>query len=81
MQFVDSLDGKNEKHFMYIFNELMRYPEQVQDVLWNFLDSHDVPRALNMLAGPRNAGKIHLRVEVSGILRHRGENEMAQEML
>ena len=36
---------------MYIFNELMRYPEQVQDVLWNFLDSHDVPRALNMLAG------------------------------
>lgn len=42
---------KNEKHFMYIFNELMRYPEQVQDVLWNFLDSHDVPRALNMLAG------------------------------
>ena len=24
---------KNEKHFMYIFNELMRYPEQVQDFI------------------------------------------------
>lgn len=42
---------RNEKHFMYIFEEISKYPLQVQDVLWNFLDTHDVPRAINMLAG------------------------------
>lgn len=42
---------RNEKHFLYTWQELSGYPEQVQDVLWNFLDTHDTPRAANMLAG------------------------------
>ena len=41
----------NEKHFEYTFEELSKYPKQVRDVLWNFLDSHDTPRAANMLVG------------------------------
>lgn len=41
----------NVNHFLYTWKELKQYPEQVQDVLWNFLDSHDIPRASNMLAG------------------------------
>lgn len=43
---------RNEKHFLYTWQELAKYPEQVQDVLWNFLDSHDIPRAVNMMVGP-----------------------------
>lgn len=41
----------NAKHFEYTYNEISAYPGQVQNVLWNFIDSHDTPRALNMLAG------------------------------
>lgn len=41
----------NVGHFYYTQSELAWYPKQVQDVLWNFLDSHDTPRALTMLAG------------------------------
>lgn len=41
----------NEKHFEYTYKELAKYPNQVQHVLWNFLDSHDTPRAINMIAG------------------------------
>lgn len=40
----------NNKHFEYTQSELNKYPLSVQDVLWNFLDSHDTPRALNMLS-------------------------------
>ena len=42
----------NVGHFMYTFNEIGKYPIGVQNVLWNFLDSHDTPRILNMLTGP-----------------------------
>lgn len=40
----------NYGHFNYTQSELNRYPKNVQDVLWNFIDSHDTPRALNMLS-------------------------------
>lgn len=40
----------NVPHFLYIIREIQKYPKQAQDVLWNFLDSHDTPRAINMLA-------------------------------
>lgn len=43
----------NDKHFAYIVQELLKYPEQVQNVLWNFLDTHDTPRAMNMMAGEK----------------------------
>jgi len=41
----------NYLHFEYNVGELLKYPQQAQDVLWNLLDSHDTPRAINMLAG------------------------------
>lgn len=41
----------NEKHFEYTRQELSKYPKQMQDVLWNHLDSHDTPRVRNMLVG------------------------------
>lgn len=41
----------NEEHFNYTYKEIKQYPEEVQAVLWNFIDSHDTPRALNMLVG------------------------------
>lgn len=41
----------NVDHLKYVFKELRKYPNQVQDVLWNHIDSHDTPRATNMLAG------------------------------
>ena len=40
----------NAQHFAYTIGELKSYPQNVQAVLWNFLDSHDTPRAINMLA-------------------------------
>lgn len=43
----------NEKHYEYTYKEIEKYPERVQNVLWNFIDSHDTPRALNMLAGDK----------------------------
>lgn len=42
----------NWKHLVYTINEISKYPEEVQDVLWNFLDSHDNPRLANLLAAP-----------------------------
>lgn len=44
---------KNNKHFRYTYEKLAEYPEQVQDVLWNFLDSHDIPRAATMLTADK----------------------------
>ena len=41
----------NEAHFNYVLQEINKYPFEVQNVLWNFLDSHDTPRAINMLVG------------------------------
>lgn len=41
----------NAKHLEYTWREISEYPIQVQNVLWNFLDSHDTPRAANMLVG------------------------------
>lgn len=43
----------NERHFWYTYERLEEYPTPVKNVLWNFLDSHDIPRASNMLAGSR----------------------------
>lgn len=41
----------NAAHFQYNVGEVLKYPKQVQDVLWNHLDTHDTPRALNLLDG------------------------------
>lgn len=41
----------NDAHFCYNIGEIMKYLKQAQEVLWNFLDSHDTPRAINMLVG------------------------------
>lgn len=64
----------NEKHFSFTISELEKYPIQVQDVLWNFLDSHDTPRASNMLAANKMLedpfkGKIW---DIEGPWRHNG---------
>lgn len=40
----------NTEHLKYTWKELSQYPSQVRHVLWNFLDSHDTPRSINMLA-------------------------------
>ena len=42
---------RNDLHINYTLEELTKYPDQSRDVLWNFLDSHDVPRAITMLVG------------------------------
>lgn len=42
----------NWQHLIYTVNEISKYPEEVQDVLWNFTDSHDNPRLTNLLAAP-----------------------------
>lgn len=42
----------NWMHFDYTVKEIAKYPKEVQDVLWNFLDSHDNPRLANLLAAP-----------------------------
>ena len=34
---------------------MMHYPQEVQDVLWNFLSSHDTPRMLTRSGGRKNA--------------------------
>lgn len=41
----------NHLHFSACMRNLAKYPIEVQDVLWNHLDTHDTPRALNMLNG------------------------------
>lgn len=41
----------NDLHMQYTLNELSKYPNEARDVLWNLLDSHDVPRATTMLVG------------------------------
>ena len=41
----------NYLHFNYNLTEISRYPEAVQNVLWNMLDTHDTPRAKTMLGG------------------------------
>lgn len=41
----------NHLHFNYNLSEISKYPENVQNVLWNMLDSHDTPRAKTMLGG------------------------------
>ena len=42
---------RNFQHLLYTFQRIAEYPEQVQNVLWNHMDSHDTPRALTMLVG------------------------------
>lgn len=41
----------NNLHLDYTIGELSKYPNDVHDVLWNMLDSHDTPRAITMLNG------------------------------
>ena len=41
----------NYLHLNACINSLAKYPVEVQDVLWNHLDTHDTPRAITMLAG------------------------------
>lgn len=50
----------NFQHLLYTFQRIAEYPEQVQNVLWNLMDSHDTPRALTMLVGAgMNEEPIH----------------------
>lgn len=39
----------NHNHFNYNVGEILKYPKQAQDVLFNHLDTHDTPRASNLL--------------------------------
>ena len=41
----------NYLHFNECIKNLSKYPSEVQDALWNSIDTHDTPRALNMIAG------------------------------
>ena len=41
----------NYLHYGAYTRNIAKYPLEVQDVLWNHLDTHDTPRALNMLQG------------------------------
>ena len=41
----------NYLHYEAGLRNLAKYPANVHDVLWNHLDTHDTPRALNMLSG------------------------------
>lgn len=41
----------NAAHLEYTWQELDKYPKAVRSVLWNFIDTHDTPRAMNMLVG------------------------------
>lgn len=39
----------NDAHFRYNIGEILKYPKEAQDVLWNHIDTHDTPRAGTML--------------------------------
>lgn len=39
----------NYEHFKYNVGEILKYPKQAQDVLFNHLDTHDTPRVSNLL--------------------------------
>lgn len=39
----------NNAHFKYNVGEILKYPKQAQEVLFNHLDTHDTPRAINLL--------------------------------
>lgn len=39
----------NAAHFQYNVGEMLKYPKEAQDVLWNHIDTHDTPRAGTML--------------------------------
>lgn len=41
----------NYEHFKYNVGEILKYPKQAQDVLFNHLDTHDTPRVSNLLVG------------------------------
>lgn len=41
----------NAAHFDYTMRRIAQYPAEHKNLLWNMLDSHDVPRAINMLHG------------------------------
>lgn len=47
---IDS--SMDSRHFMYLINRCRSlYPAQLEPVLFNFLDTHDTPRALNRCGG------------------------------
>lgn len=39
----------NAAHFSYNVGEILKYPKEAQDVLFNHLDTHDTPRVLDLL--------------------------------
>ena len=41
----------NYLHYNAYTRNIAKYPLEVQDVLWNHIDTHDTPRSLNMLQG------------------------------
>lgn len=41
----------NAAHFRYNVGELLKYPKEAQDVMFNHIDTHDTPRAINLLVG------------------------------
>lgn len=50
------LDKQNARELKYALNRVYSmYPEQVNEVLFNFLDTHDTMRVLNRCGGDQNA--------------------------
>jgi glycosidase len=41
----------NAAHFRYNVGEILKYPKEAQDVMFNHIDTHDTPRAINLLVG------------------------------
>ena len=39
----------NDAHFKYNVGEILKYPKEAQDVLFNHLDTHDTPRVATLL--------------------------------
>lgn len=42
---------KNSAHFNYTMDRIKHYPMSIKHLQWNMLDTHDTPRAINMLYG------------------------------
>ena len=45
------LRNGNYEHFNYVYGRLKQYPKEVQDSMWNLMDSHDTIRATTLYSG------------------------------
>lgn len=61
----------NFKHLNYVFSRLALYPEEVQDSMWNHLDTHDTPRAMTLIGGKGiNLNPYERMFEIEGPFHH-----------